>query len=48
VIADGRIALGDGDANDHATTGQFTIWRLPAAARLWFARSVHSSEALSK
>ena len=29
VIADGQIALGDGDANDHATTGSLYIWRLP-------------------
>ena len=28
VIADGRIALGDGDANDHGTSGELTIWRL--------------------
>lgn len=28
VIADGRIALGDGNANQHATTGAFTIWSL--------------------
>ncbi len=31
VIADGRIALGYGDANDHATTGKLVIWRLPPA-----------------
>jgi outer membrane protein assembly factor BamB len=29
VIADGRIALPEGSANDHATTGQLTIWRAP-------------------
>lgn len=29
VVADGRIALGYGNANDHATTGAFVIWRLP-------------------
>jgi len=31
VIADGRIALGDGNANDHATTGDLTIWSIPAS-----------------
>lgn len=33
VIADGRIALGAGNANDHATTGSFFIWSLPSATR---------------
>jgi outer membrane protein assembly factor BamB len=32
VVADGQIALGDGDANDHATTGDLYIWRLPPAS----------------
>jgi len=31
VIADGRIALGDGNANDHLTTGQLYIWSLAPA-----------------
>ena len=29
VIADGHIALGAGNANDHATTGSFYMWSLP-------------------
>lgn len=29
IVADGRIALGEGNANDHATNGVFDIWRLP-------------------
>jgi len=32
VIADGRIALGDGNANDHLTTGQLYIWSIPPAS----------------
>ena len=30
VIADGRIALGDGNANDHLTSGSLYIWSIPA------------------
>ena len=26
IVADGRIALPEGDANDHATTGVLDIW----------------------
>jgi hypothetical protein len=26
VVADGRIALGEGDANDHAGSGVLDIW----------------------
>lgn len=29
IVADGRIALPEGDANDHATSGVLDIWRLP-------------------
>lgn len=29
VVADGRIALGEGNANDHAESGILDIWRLP-------------------
>jgi hypothetical protein len=29
IVADGRIALPEGSANSHATTGVFNIWRLP-------------------
>ena len=29
VVADGRIALGDGNANSHLTSGDFYIWSLP-------------------
>jgi len=29
VVADGRVALPEGNANDHATTGYFDIYRLP-------------------
>lgn len=29
IVADGRIVLPEGDANDHATTGILDIWRLP-------------------
>jgi PQQ-like domain len=30
VVVDGRIALGSGDSNDHATTGSLFLWNLPA------------------
>ncbi|MGE5244213.1 MAG: PQQ-binding-like beta-propeller repeat protein [Betaproteobacteria bacterium] len=30
IVADGRIALPEGDANDHGTSGILDIWRLPA------------------
>ena len=33
VVADGRIALGYGDANEHLTTGALYIWSLPARSR---------------
>jgi hypothetical protein len=29
IVADGRIALPEGDANAHATTGVLDIWTLP-------------------
>jgi glucose dehydrogenase len=29
IVADGRIALPEGSANNHATSGIFNIWRLP-------------------
>jgi hypothetical protein len=29
IVADGRIALPQGNANDHSTTGVLNIWRLP-------------------
>ncbi|HEX4323122.1 MAG TPA: PQQ-binding-like beta-propeller repeat protein [Gaiellaceae bacterium] len=29
IVADGRVALPEGDANDHATNGVLDIWRLP-------------------
>ncbi|HEY7237205.1 MAG TPA: PQQ-binding-like beta-propeller repeat protein [Gemmatimonadaceae bacterium] len=29
IVADGRIALPQGSANDHSTTDVFNIWRLP-------------------
>jgi hypothetical protein len=29
IVTDGRVALPEGDANDHATTGVLDIWRLP-------------------
>lgn len=29
IVADGRIALPEGNANDHATSGVLDIWRLP-------------------
>jgi outer membrane protein assembly factor BamB len=28
IVADGRVAAGEGDSNDHATTGVFDIYRL--------------------
>lgn len=29
IVVDGRVALPEGDANDHATSGVLDIWRLP-------------------
>lgn len=29
IVADGRIALPEGNSNDHATSGMLDIWRLP-------------------
>ena len=29
VVADGRIALGEGNANDHVQSGALDLWRLP-------------------
>jgi hypothetical protein len=29
IVTDGRIALPEGNANDHATSGVLDIWRLP-------------------
>jgi outer membrane protein assembly factor BamB len=29
IVVDGRIALGEGNANDHETAGVLDIWRLP-------------------
>ncbi len=29
IVTDGRVALPEGDANDHATSGVLDIWRLP-------------------
>jgi hypothetical protein len=29
IVADGRIALPEGNANDHSTSGILDIWRLP-------------------
>ncbi|TLY50286.1 MAG: hypothetical protein E6K55_11765, partial [Gemmatimonadetes bacterium] len=29
IVADGRIALPEGNSNDHATSGILDIWRLP-------------------
>ncbi|HZC74698.1 MAG TPA: PQQ-binding-like beta-propeller repeat protein [Gaiellaceae bacterium] len=29
IVADGRVALPEGDANEHATSGVLDIWRLP-------------------
>ena len=28
IVTDGRVALPEGDANDHATSGVLDIWRL--------------------
>jgi hypothetical protein len=28
IVVDGRIALPEGDANDHRTSGVLDIWRL--------------------
>ena len=30
IVTDGRVALPEGNANDHATSGVLDIWRLPA------------------
>lgn len=32
IVADGKIALPEGNANSHATTGVLDIWRLPTTA----------------
>ena len=29
IVVDGRVALPEGNANDHATSGVLDIWRLP-------------------
>ena len=29
IVVDGRVALPEGNANDHATTGVLDVWRLP-------------------
>ena len=29
IVADGRIALPEGNANDHRTSGVLDIWRIP-------------------
>jgi PQQ-like domain len=29
IVTDGRVALPEGDANDHSTNGMLDIWRLP-------------------
>ena len=29
IVADGRVAMPEGNANDHATTGVLDIYRLP-------------------
>ena len=29
IVTDGRVALPEGDANEHATAGVLDIWRLP-------------------
>jgi outer membrane protein assembly factor BamB len=29
IVADGRVAVAEGDANEHATSGHFDIYRLP-------------------
>jgi hypothetical protein len=31
IVTDGRVALPEGDANDHSTSGVLDIWRLPNA-----------------
>ncbi|MGH8112971.1 MAG: PQQ-binding-like beta-propeller repeat protein [Rhodanobacteraceae bacterium] len=31
IVADGRVALPQGNANDHATSGVFNIWRVPSS-----------------
>lgn len=31
IVADGRVALPEGDANQHATSGVLDIWRVPLA-----------------
>ena len=28
IVTDGRVALPEGDANDHATSGVLDIWRV--------------------
>ena len=28
IVVDGRVALPEGNANDHATTGVLDLWRL--------------------
>ncbi len=28
IVTDGRVALGEGNANDHDTGGTFDIWRV--------------------
>jgi hypothetical protein len=33
VIADGCIALADGDANQHRTTGELVVWSVPLRLR---------------
>jgi hypothetical protein len=30
IVVDGRVALPEGDANRHETTGVLDIWRLPS------------------
>ena len=29
IVVDGRVALAEGNANDHSTSGVLDIWRLP-------------------
>jgi hypothetical protein len=29
IVADGRVAIAEGNANDHATTGVLDVYRLP-------------------
>jgi hypothetical protein len=31
IVTDGRVALPEGDANSHSTSGVLDIWRLPSA-----------------